>query len=376
MRAFLIKFFYYTLIVAIAYCALKFVVPFFMPFVLAFLIAFLLKTPANRLSKRLHLRRGPVAVVLLILFYTVLVTLTALLGTRLVLACVDALKALPQFYSSTVEPAIFQIEEWLSALFARLDPQLIAALDTLSQSLTDALGSAVSAISSAAIAATTGAAGHIPAFFVKFLLMIVASFFFVVDYYKVASFLANLLPPRGKAMLFRIKQNGVDTLLKFARAYAMLLGLTFVELSVGLSLLGIKNAILIALGTAVVDILPVLGTGTILIPWALYQLFSGSIGQGIGLLAIYGIITVVRQALEPRVVGRQIGLYPLATLLCMFAGAQLFGFWGMFALPIGLTIFMQMRREDRAAAQAAGADGSAGPGDSPPPDASSPPPRS
>ena len=105
MRAFLIKFFYYTLIVAIAYCALKFVVPFFMPFVLAFLIAFLLKTPANRLSKRLHLRRGPVAVVLLILFYTVLVTLTALLGTRLVLACVDALKALPQFYSSTVEPS-------------------------------------------------------------------------------------------------------------------------------------------------------------------------------------------------------------------------------------------------------------------------------
>ena len=116
-------------------------------------------------------------------------------------------------------------------------------------------------------------------------------------------------------MLFRIKQNGVDTLLKFARAYAILLGLTFVELSIGLSLLGIKNAILIALGTAVVDILPVLGTGTILIPWALYQLFSGSVGQGIGLLAIYGIITVVRQALEPRVVGRQIGLYPLALSL-------------------------------------------------------------
>lgn len=366
MRSFLIKFAYYALIIAIAYCAFKFVVPFFMPFVLAFLLAFLLKSPINWLSARLHLPRGAVAVLMLILFYAVAVTLAVLLGTRLAVAGADAFKALPDFYAASLEPALRRVEAALSELFSRFNPQAQGMLDTTGQSLTQALGSAVSSGSSAALAAMTGAASHVPGFFVKLLLMIVASFFFAVDYYKVASFLANLLPPQGKSMLFRIKQGGVDAVLKFARAYAVLLSITFAEVAVGLALLGVKNAPLIALVTAVVDILPVLGTGTVLIPWAAYELFAGRWFLGFGLLALYGVVTVVRQSLEPRIVGREIGLYPLATLICMFAGAQLFGFWGMFGLPIGMVIFIQLRREERAKAVAAAPDKPAPPSEKTP----------
>lgn len=353
MRAFLIKFCFYAVLAVLCYCLLKFVVPFFSPFVAAFLIAFILKTPTDRLSKAMKVPRTPVAVVLLILFYAIAVTAAVLLGAKVVVSIGELIQQMPGFYTSTIEPAIYRIQDWLGGFFSGLDPKAMALLETAGENLAKSLGSAITSFSSSLMASTTAAASGLTGLFVKMLLMIVSSFFFAVDYYKVASFLARLLPPSGREMLFRIKQGGVDALLKFARAYVLLLGLTFVELSIGFSLLGVPNALLIAFFTAIVDILPVLGTGTILIPWGVYQLIVGRIGMGLGLLILYAIITVIRQSLEPRVVGRQIGLYPLATLLSMFAGAQLFGFWGMFGLPIALVVFIQLRREDRRMSESA-----------------------
>ena len=166
----------------------------------------------------------------------------------------------------------------------------------------------------------------------------------MVDYYKITSFIVGLIPQRGKDMLFKVKEHGIDVLLKFGKAYAILLFITFVELSIGLSLLQIEYSVLIAAGTALVDILPVLGTGTILIPWGVVNLLLGNFPLGIGLLVLYAIITVVRQTLEPRVVGKQIGLYPLVTLMCMFVGSYLFGIVGLFGLPIAVTIVVQLHR--------------------------------
>ena len=90
--------------------------------------------------------------------------------------------------------------------------------------------------------------------------------------------------------------------------------------------------------------MPVLGTGTILIPWGVVNLLLGNFPLGIGLLVLYAIITIVRQTLEPRVVGNQIGLYPLVTLMCMFVGSYLFGIVGLFGVPIAVTIMVQLHR--------------------------------
>ena len=119
------------------------------------------------------------------------------------------------------------------------------------------------------------------------------------------------------------------------------------ELFVGLLLLRVPYAFLLALLIAVVDILPVLGTGTIVIPWGIITLILGNFPLGIGLLILYAIITVVRQSLEPRVVGHQIGLHPLITLISMFVGVSLFGFLGLFGLPIAVTVFVQIKRAEK-----------------------------
>jgi predicted PurR-regulated permease PerM len=129
---------------------------------------------------------------------------------------------------------------------------------------------------------------------------------------------------------------------QYGRSYVLILGITFAELTLGLLILGVKRFVLIALLIAILDIFPVLGTGTVLIPWAVIALIQGSIGRGIGLLVLYAVITVIRQVIEPRIVGKHVGLHPLITLICMFVGTSLFGWIGLFGLPILMAILLEL----------------------------------
>lgn len=346
MRAFIIKFLYYCIILGLVYVAFKYAVPVLMPFLVAFLIAFLLKPVINRIADRTGKKRRTVAIFSLIVFYVLLVTLLIVLGTRLVVLLRDAFYALPSVYESVISPALVSLQRIIEDVVRNLSPDLYELVNSVGQQINANLGSLATSVSTAAMGALAGAASGAPGMLLNFVITIVASFFCVVDYYTITNFIARQLPARGRELLFKVKDSAVDVLFKFGRAYALLLTLTFVELLIGLSLLRIQYAFLLALVIALVDILPVLGTGTVLIPWAVATLILGNFPLGIGLLVLYAIITVVRQAMEPRVVGKQIGLHPLVTLISMFVGVSLFGFIGLFGLPIGITILVQMDREE------------------------------
>ncbi|MBE6561495.1 MAG: AI-2E family transporter [Ruminococcaceae bacterium] len=118
------------------------------------------------------------------------------------------------------------------------------------------------------------------------------------------------------------------------RAYALLLFLTFSELLAGFLLMDVENALPAALLTALVDILPVFGVGTVLVPWSILAFLSGNMFRGTGMLILFGVMTVVRQFAEPRIVGGSLGIHPLITLLAVFAGYRLCGIAGMLAAPI------------------------------------------
>ena len=344
MRNFIIRFVFYCIIIGLIFIVLKYVVPILLPFMVGFLIAFFLKPVINKISDKTQKSRRVVAILTLIVFYILLSTLLIVLGSKAVIFLSDPFKMLPTVYANVIDPALTSVQDILLQFMQGFDESTRDVIASIGESMNDGLGDLIAAISSAALSIATNAASSLPAFLVNFLITIIASFFCVVDYYKITSFIVGLIPPRGKEVLFKIKEHGIDVLLKFGKAYAILLFLTFIELSIGLSLLQIDYAILIAAGTAVVDILPVLGTGTILIPWGVVNLVLGNFPLGIGLLVLYAIITVVRQTLEPRVVGKQIGLYPLVTLMCMFVGSYLFGIVGLFGVPIAVTIVVQLRR--------------------------------
>ena len=136
----------------------------------------------------------------------------------------------------------------------------------------------------------------------------------------------------------------VGTLFVCIRSYALIMSITFMELFLGLSLFGVEYALLIALCIAVFDILPVLGTGGIMIPWAVITAILGDYPMALKLFGLYIFITIVRNIIEPKIVGSQIGLHPVVTLVSMFAGVQLFGVVGLFGFPIGLSLLMHLNR--------------------------------
>lgn len=344
MRAFIIKFVYIFLWAGLLFCLLKYALPFFMPFVVAFFISFSLKPLINTITKKTPLNRKAVAIIVLTVLYLLLAALAIFLGARLVVYLGDVFSHLPQYYQETIEPAFQSVSGWLERIVKSLDPSLASFFDLANENLSKAISGMVSSVSSGMVSMVTGIASKVPWFIVSFFLTIVSSYFLVVDYYKVTGFITHQFSKNSRRLVFVIKDYVVNVIFKFGKAYCIIMLITFIELSIGLIVLGVHSPFLIAAIIAIVDILPILGSGTILIPWALYTLFSGNYVLGIGLGVLYIIITVIRQVLEPRVVGKQIGLYPLLTLICMFVGARFFGFWGMFGLPITLTVLLHLNR--------------------------------
>lgn len=340
-KNFIIRLTYILVIIGLIFAVLKYVIPVFIPFIIGFFISLLLKPAINYITEKGNIKRNKVSIIVLIIFYSIFFILIGLFGVKIFTSIKEIFNNLPGFYINTVEPILKEGVVWLR----KTVPQADTWLSNGFQSMNDSILSFVKSMSSTVVKAIVSVAGGIPSFFIKFLFTIVSSFFFTIDYYKITRFILRQFSEKNQNIIINIKKNGIDTIFKFIRAYAILITITFIELSIGLSILKISNSILIAALIAIIDILPILGTGGILLPWAIISIITGNIGLAIGLVSLYLLILIIRQVLEPKIVGNQIGLHPIVTLICMFVGAQLLGFIGLFLLPILVTILKKMNDE-------------------------------
>jgi predicted PurR-regulated permease PerM len=174
--------------------------------------------------------------------------------------------------------------------------------------------------------------------------MIFSTIFVVSDYERIVGFYRDKTPQSIRKVLDNIRYYLTNTLFVVIRSYALIMLLTFTELSVLFSVFGIANPVLKAAVIAVFDIMPILGTGGIMIPWAIIALVLGNVPMALELFLIYAIVTVVRNYVEPKIVGTQLGLHPVVTLIAMFVGLRIFGFWGLFGLPVGISYFWKQRQ--------------------------------
>lgn len=175
--------------------------------------------------------------------------------------------------------------------------------------------------------------GAIPRLLILLLLTVTACFYWSMDYDRIRDFLLSLLPSRKKEAAERLRGRVGRALRAYLRAYLLILLLTWAEVFAGLLILGQPYALLIGLGVAIVDLLPIFGAGTVLLPWAVVQLLLKQYSMGVGLLILYGVITIVRQLVEPRIVGGSLGVHPLAVLFFALLGLQLLGFFGVLLAP-------------------------------------------
>jgi sporulation integral membrane protein YtvI len=187
----------------------------------------------------------------------------------------------------------------------------------------------------------------IPRIFVYTLITIVSTFYIALDFQNINRSVALQIPPRVRNIMIDIKSRFLEAIYKYIRAYFTIFMITYSELTAGFLIIGIRYAFVISFLVALVDIIPVLGTGTILIPWGIISIIRQDYFTGFALLILYAVITVIRNIIEPKIVGASIGLYPVVTLIAMFVGFNIIGIPGLFLFPITILMLKNLNDEGK-----------------------------
>lgn len=358
-RAFLIDFAFVAVLLALIYVFFKYLFWIAAPFLLSFFFAVLLQKPLRILDKKTnHKAHSFWSIFLVIVSIAVVIVPVALILTS-VFGKISAFIGYVSEQLSDISSFLSTIENWLlnaiqflpkgiydsvsgsiTDLFDKLQPNAVEGAASSAGLLSSLdLGSLTSKLTSG-VSNVYSVVKGVPSILIGVVIGLVAWILFTKDYDYLVRFIQNQLPDDKKGVLVEFKQVFSKTILTMFKAYGIIMCITFCELFLGfsiMSLFGIMNNgyfAIIALAIAVFDILPVAGSGGILIPWSLFSLIYGNYKQAIGLIVLYIIITVIRQYIEPKIVGTSLGVHPIVTLMGLYFGLKLFGFMGMFIVPL------------------------------------------
>lgn len=355
-KNFIIGFLYLAIILALAFVFFRYLFWPVAPFLLSFFFAIILQRPLRWLDKKTKNKHHTLWSILLIVFSICLIIVPLIFILSELFSKIgefgkylfDQLNDIPTFLA-TLEKEILDLIKFLpDKLYNTLSENITGTFSRLIEdfnitNLFKEIGVDTSTITSGVSSGISGVFSvvkNIPSVLIGIVIGIISWIFFTKDYNYIVRFIQKQLPDSKKNLLVEVKQVFSKTILKMFRAYGLIMLITFLELFLGftiLSLVGIMDNgyyALIAVGIAIFDILPVAGSGGILIPWALVSLVSGNYQQAIGLIVIYVVISVIRQYIEPKIVGDSLGVHPLITLMGLYLGYKVFGFIGMFVVPI------------------------------------------
>ena len=343
-KQFLINVVYWLVIGIAAYLAFAYLVPVSMPFLLGVLVAWMVVKLCRRLGCNHRFFRLGIS----ILVYVVIGTAVGFGTAELASLLSGLVRWLPEVYEARLLPFGLLCREWVTRAVLHLDPTLVSALEVVLESLVSALQNLFTYLSGFAVDLVSGLATGVPNLVLSVLTMLFSTFFLVSDYDRIAAFAEEYTPRKAKVIAGTLWSYLRNTLFVVIRSYILIMVITFTELSILFRIFGIENAMLKAAAIAVFDLLPILGTGGIMIPWVVISLVLGHTAHGIKLAVIYAIVTVVRNYVEPKIVGAQLGLHPIISLVSMFVGLQLFGIWGLFGFPVGISYLWKQRMEKQA----------------------------
>ncbi len=358
---------YYALLLTLFYCFMKYAFGLLFPFIFAFIVAMMLQKPINFVSEKTKIKKGVVSGIMVFALVIVVGILVSFLGVKLWEAFGEFLAFLSRKFGD-FPTFVNKLGIWIIERTGFLPDSIEKLVDEKVISLVEKFnnGGGAAAVSSIDVSAliknvdfTTvtssldgiwDTAKRIPTFLLATIVSIFACCFMAADYDRLVGFLKRQFA--GKGDNFSKAKNIVTTSFKnLIKAYLLIIMITFVEMFVGLyalKILGIYKGswiFFIALGTAIVDIFPVLGTGTILWPWSVYSFISGDVPMAIGIVVLYVFITIMRQFIEPKLVAGQLGLPPFITIMGMYVGMRLFGIIGIFAVPLTIILIKLLNDE-------------------------------
>lgn len=326
--------------VAAGWLTVRYVLPISLPFLLGLLLALASEPGVRLLHGRLRFpRKMATAVSVSLVFLLFATVLTLLVG--LLMRQVTRLQAILPQLEAAASQAITLLEQWLASLADKLPKGMHDAVNRLAEtdlSGGNMAGQALQRVSQMA----TGLLSKLSAGLFGIFTGLISGYMLSARLPLLRQNLRSHLPAVWEQKMLPALQGMRTALGGWFLAQLKLTGVTFVLLWIGFLLLRIPNALLVAALSALVDAFPVLGVGTVLVPWSLVNLLQGNQARGLGLLALYGTVSLIRSVLEPRVVGKGIGLDPLVTLAAIYAGWQLLGIPGMLLAPIFAMAVQQM----------------------------------
>jgi len=313
-----------------------------LPFLIAWGVALAIRPASARLSRLFHIPQRVISAVLAILAVALgigaVVGIFALLlnqAWQLISGFLED-ERLYSILNSLINPifSIFGDGEWSGEIGKYLGESVRSALSGLLTSIVNLLTSIVK---------------RVPAVLFFILITAIAAVYFAIDIDKVNSSVKRLLPQRVVNHLTALKASFTTVGIRYIRSYLTLMLITLFMMLLGLLILGVKNAFLIAIVLAVLDLLPLIGVGTVLVPWSIIELLMGNTYLGVGLIVLFVVSELVRQLLEPKIVGKSLGLHPIISLVLLYVGYSLLGFLGLILAPLFSVVFNVIINKNNAA---------------------------
>lgn len=347
-RKFLINTAYIAVILILYYLFVRYAFWLFFPFLFSFVVAAALQRPIRFLVRRLRFKKGLASFVCVLVPVLLFLLIGVLIGARLV----TELRGVFRSLMAVAEDLPTFLEQVRLTLFNALRYVPEFARDYTETALNDFFDGLKMkkgelpdlSLFYAPVSGIWSTAKRVPALIVAGVITIISCFFVTADYDRIVDFIKRQLPEDKRRAVSASKQVLFSSFGRLMLAYILIMFITFGEMLVGLSLFSVFGlfegrfvlgaAFLVALG----DMLPLLGTGTILGSWGLYSMLTGNPKFGIGLWGLYAVNYIILEIIEPRLVGKQLGLRPILSLAGIYIGLHLFGVVGLFIVPMSLML--------------------------------------
>lgn len=298
-----------------------------LPFLLSWGVAFSLRAPSKRIGEATHI---PSKVISLTLTLLIIFGGVALVVSAVVFAATEAWDFLTELLGDGELYGV--LEKIMNPISGILGDREGAA--ELEARIGEAIREALSSLLSSLVGIISSFAKSVPRALVFFLVTVVSSVYFSLDLDKINGFVKRLLPKSAATGIVRFKDKFLSVLVKYLRAYLIIALFTFITMLFGFLVLGVKYAVLFAFVVSLLDALPLIGVGTVLVPFSIYEILFGRLGLGIGLVILFVSHALMRQFIEPKIVGKSLGIHPIVSLVLLYAGYFLLGFFGLLLVPI------------------------------------------
>ena len=322
-----------------------------LPFIIAWIIAFFIQPFVKFLNSALRIPKKIAAVFILLLIFAVIGFLIFLVIDRIIYE-LNILSRTFKIDSETVTQYIDSFFDWFESILERVP--FLSGSDIIDRVKTQIYDMAITFVSDLGMflatkvpAMITSIVVVLPSFLIFTLILIISTFYICLDYEPINKFIMLQIPEKVRSIILDIKNRFLEAIYKYLRAYLIIMLITYFELTAGFLIIGIKYAFLLAFFVALIDVFPIVGTGTVLIPWGIITLLQKDYFTGFALLILYATVTVIRQIIEPKIVGKSLGLYPVVTLIALYTGYNILGFFGMVLFPICLILLKNLNDEGR-----------------------------